>query len=165
MSTAVVSSMDILFSFFYPCAMLQAAKRSLYMGLACSLVATGYALFMHRSLNNAPLSASFLSVCGTLLVGCGLWFFCIEKNKSHSFTRGAVLGLLTGWSSLYFGIVGGFVLQVLIEAGPLWDRFIAGLQFLVYGPVLTVPLVFFYGWISLILCGLAGLLLIVWCRR
>lgn len=153
---------DSLLRLSYRRHMLEALKKSLPMGLACSTVALGYALFMHYNLDKSPISASISSVLGTTVLGSWLWHWRVSKPECYSWVRGGMVGLTSGWFSLYFGLVGGFAYQAILEPGPLLDRMAVALKIIVYSPVLTVPLIFLFGWVNIVLCGLAGILLTTW---
>jgi hypothetical protein len=48
--------------------MLEALKKTLPMGLGCSIVAAGYAIFMHHTFEE-NWAASLSSVIGTFVIG------------------------------------------------------------------------------------------------
>jgi len=137
--------------------MSEALKKSFQMGLACSIIALAHALTMHLSIKNAPLSASFISVSGTLVAGTAAWYWLIAKCQRYSTTRGFLVGLATGWISQYFGIAGDLVVSALAEHSTTLSNLVKAVF---WSPVLTVFTFFLYGWMVILACSVTGVVLV-----
>jgi len=141
----------------YNNSMNNSLKHPLQMSIVCSVIALGYAVFMHASMDGGPLSASVASVAGTFGASFLLWKKLVVERKRYTLIRGGLIGLLTGWLSLYFGILGFYGGAFIHQPANSFDETIPELLCaVVYTPFATaLPLVFF-GWVCLALCCTVG---------
>lgn len=121
------------------------------MGTACSLIAFGYAIYMHINMDNAPVSASIASVVGTFVAASLLWRWLVVKKERYSLVRGGLIGLLVGWLSLYFGYVGWLVYKGIAEEPFTAETLQALAMAVAYSLALPVFSMAIYGWLSVVL--------------
>ncbi|WP_285908012.1 hypothetical protein [Pseudodesulfovibrio pelocollis] len=140
--------------------MLEALKKTLPMGLGCSIVAAGYAIFMHHTFEE-NWAASLSSVIGTFVIGTLFWHWLEPAKKRFAIFRGLIIGLGTGWISLYLGVVGGYAATALSE----WPSLAVFLQGIIGSVVVTPILIVANGWISISCCGLIGVALTLYAKK